>query len=152
MAVLCISFFNDLTCQFTIHSNYISEIKLQQIDLPWPQTAADCSGTGSILRSEVSEAQDLLAPRFMRTHARELQKKKRENKRQRTWVAEGEGNIIVAEQSGLAGALRPKNRTTCSLWMLADYVNVAGHSPLQILQAVSIDCYRPKPGASRMWE
>ena len=84
VAVLCISFFNDLTCQFTIHSNYISEIKLQQIDLPWPQTAADCSGTGSILRSEVSEAQDLLAPRFMRTHARELQKKKRENKRQRT--------------------------------------------------------------------
>eukprot|EP00913_Durusdinium_trenchii_P013065 g12265.t1 len=40
--------------EFTIHSNYISEIKLQQIDL------------------------------FMRTHARELQKKKRENKRQRT--------------------------------------------------------------------
>ena len=92
VVVLCIFFFNALTCQFTIHSNYISEIKLQQIDLPWPQTAVDSSG--SILWSEVSEAQELLAPRFMRTHARELQKKKRENKRQRTWVAEGEGNII----------------------------------------------------------
>ncbi|CAK9039175.1 unnamed protein product [Durusdinium trenchii] len=59
--------------EFTIHSNYISEIKLQQIDL------------------------------FMRTHARELQKKKRENKRQRSQSNVGVGNDAREESKMSAG-------------------------------------------------
>ena len=86
----------------------------------------------------------MLAPRFMRTHARELQKKKRENKRQRTWVAR-EGNIIVAEQSWLAGvsmrALRPKKSHNMQL---VDYVLtwLAIDLSLQVL-VTSIDCMLP---------
>ncbi|CAE7764939.1 NLRC3 [Symbiodinium pilosum] len=60
--------------EFGIHNNYISEIKLQQIDL------------------------------FMRTHARELQKKKRESKRQRSQSHQGddtreESKISAGRQS-----------------------------------------------------
>ena len=73
--------------QFTIHSNYISEIKLQQIDLREAKIFDFYFYIRQVSWKMADFADAVLVAwetRFMRTHARELQKKKRENKRQRT--------------------------------------------------------------------
>ncbi|CAE7908189.1 Protein NLRC3 [Symbiodinium microadriaticum] len=72
--------------EFGIHNNYISEIKLQQIDL------------------------------FMRTHARELQKKKRENKRQRSQsIQQGEATREESKMSAGRQSSGSLSRSTSRL-------------------------------------